>query len=63
VTSEPLPLAEKRKIGLFSIFTSNLAAHRAIKLKQPLNARTELGRGFLAIEYPGHRLFNLIALA
>jgi hypothetical protein len=34
-----VPLAEKFKIGLFSILRSNLAAHRAIKLKQPLRVR------------------------
>src|SRR5262249_27900356 len=44
------------KLSSSSIFTSNLAAHRAIKLKQPLDVRTELGRGLLAIwiEYAGN---------
>jgi hypothetical protein len=50
---------------LFSILRSNLAAHRAIKLKGPLDGRAQLQRRLLAIgvEYAGDRLFDLIALA
>jgi hypothetical protein len=60
-----VPLAEKFKIGLFSILRSNLAAHRAIKLKGPLDGRAQLQRSLLAIgvEYAGNRIFDLIALA